>query len=487
MSSKLVKIVAAGKIPIIKRPAKYKTLMSRIKPWLRSRKLSGPYFLAAASISVIMLLGIYDYISKYVYVVHLNDRELGVVEDAKDIVGFVADLTNRCGELYGMRMEPGDKIALTKEYRPDCKPQPDLVRTAIRNQISFRTEAFMLKVDGIPLVPVNSEEDLEIVLDSVKASYSPEGVGVKVVEAFIIEDLELEACIVEPDKVLSPEVVAALLVEDQSAEPLQAELLPSSVWIRPFDSRQSDSPSALDTFFLAFPDASTEMDEQSLPKAEVNVQTVEEAIVFEEIPFSTEIVYDDEMWIVQSKIETPGQVGTKELVYHITRKNGVETGRTKVSERIIEEPVTRVEAHGTAKVPSVGSGQFVWPVEDGGAVTPGRGFSKYHTGIDIHAPAGTNVLAADSGVVWFSGRGGSQGNYLILYHGSFWTLYLHNSENLVSKGDRVDQGDVIARVGSTGRSSGPHLHFEVRLDDGSGEWHTYYQHKPIDPLRFFNP
>ena len=345
----------------------------------------------------------------------------------------------------------------------------------------------MLKIDGIPLVPVSSEEDLELVIDSLKASYSHDGGGVKVVDAFIVEDLELEACSVDPDKVLSPEGVAALLVEDQPADPLLAELLPSSAWRGSFDSRQSNSLSNLDAFFSAAPETPPEIEVQSLNKAEVHVKTLEEVTVYEEVPFSAEIVYDEEMWIVQSKITTPGQEGTKEIVYHITRNNGVETERTKVSERIIEEPVTQVEAHGTAKVPSVGSGQFVWPVEGGGAVTPGRGFSTYHTGIDIHAPVGTSVLAADSGVVWFSGRGGSQGNYLILYHGSFWTLYLHNNENLVSKGDSVNQGDVIARVGSTGRSSGPHLHFEVRLDDGSGEWHTYYQHKPIDPLRFFNP
>jgi murein DD-endopeptidase MepM/ murein hydrolase activator NlpD len=130
---------------------------------------------------------------------------------------------------------------------------------------------------------------------------------------------------------------------------------------------------------------------------------------------------------------------------------------------------------------------FIWPVEGGGEVTPGRGFSSWHTGIDINGATGTNIVAADSGVVWFSGRGGSQGNYLILYHGSFWTLYLHNQENLVKEGDAVQQGDVIATLGSTGRSTGPHLHFEIRHDDGSGEWLAYYQHKPLDPLKFFRP
>lgn len=490
MKPESVQYVPAGKRPKIKRPAKYKNILSKVKLWLRARKLSWPYFVVAASISVVMLLGIYDYMSNYVYVVLLNDQEVGVVDDAKEIEDFVAELTDLCVDLYGLEAEPGDKIVMIKEFRPDSNPQPDTVRAAIRNQISFRTEAFMIKVDGIPLVPVSSEEDLDLVIDSLKESYSRNDGEVKVIDAYIVEDLELEACSVEPDKVLSAEVVAALLTNDKEVQPLQAALLPFSPERSSFNSRQFNSyssPDYHDYHINAALGAPLEDDLQSLNTSSVNVKTLEEVTVFEEIPFSTEIVYDEEMWIVQSEVTTPGQVGRKEIVYHIIRENGVETERTKISEKILEEPVTQIKTQGSAQVPSVGSGQFVWPVQGVGEVTPGRGFSSYHTGIDIHADTGTNVLAADSGVVWFSGRGGSQGNYLILYHGSFWTLYLHNSVNLVSKGARVKQGEVIARVGSTGRSSGPHLHFEVRLDDGTGEWHTYYQHKPVDPLRFFRP
>jgi len=193
------------------------------------------------------------------------------------------------------------------------------------------------------------------------------------------------------------------------------------------------------------------------------------------------------MWIVDSEVQTKGEDGKKEITYHVTRENNEEIKRTKFTETIIKEPVNQVELYGTAQVPAKGTGKFIWPVEDGGEVTPGRGFSSWHTGIDIDTSAGTNVLAADNGIVWFSGYGRTQGNYLIIYHGSYWTLYLHNEVNLVSEADKVDKGDIVARVGSTGRTTGAHLHFEVRRDDGTGEWLTYYQHEPIDPLRFFRP
>ncbi len=486
MKPESVQSVPAGKRPKIKRPAKYKNLISRMQPRLRVKKLGWWYFVVAASISVVVLFGVYDYMSNYVYVVLLNDREVGIVDDVEEIEAFIAELADLCGDLYGMETEPGDEITMIKEFRPGSKPQPGTVRTAIRNELSFRAEAFMIKVDGIPLVPVRSEEALVMAINSLKQSYFSDDSRVKVVDVFIMEDLELEACLVNPEEVFSPEEVAALLMEDNEDQTLQTALLPASSDRGMFDSRKSNNDIAPEYLFGADLEIQTE-EKPQLNISGVNVKTLEEATVVEEIPFSTETVYDEEMWIVQNEIKVPGQPGKKEIVYYITRENGVEIDRIKISEKITEEPVTQVEAIGTARVPSVGSGQFVWPVQGGGEVTPGRGFSSYHTGIDIHAATGTNILAADSGVVWFSGRGGSQGNYMILYHGSYWTLYLHNSVNLASKGTRVEQGEVIAKVGSTGRSTGPHLHFEVRLDDGSGEWHTYYQHTPVDPLRFFRP
>ena len=86
-----------------------------------------------------------------------------------------------------------------------------------------------------------------------------------------------------------------------------------------------------------------------------------------------------------------------------------------------------------------------------------------HNGIDIGIPIGTPVKAADGGTVQFSGRMGTYGNLVIIDHGEgFTTYYGHNSQNLVSKGDKVHKGQTIAMSGNTGRSTGPHLHFEVR-------------------------
>ncbi len=96
---------------------------------------------------------------------------------------------------------------------------------------------------------------------------------------------------------------------------------------------------------------------------------------------------------------------------------------------------------------------------------PIDGKLRHHNGIDIAVPEGTSVASADSGRVVFSGHSSGYGNCIIIEHENGLTsLYAHNSLNLVKAGDIVDKGKTIALSGSTGRATGPHLHFEVRKD-----------------------
>ncbi len=95
-----------------------------------------------------------------------------------------------------------------------------------------------------------------------------------------------------------------------------------------------------------------------------------------------------------------------------------------------------------------------------------------HNGIDIAAPIGTKIKAATGGEVIYSGERPGYGKVVIIKNSAgLETIYAHNKENLVNQGDIVNQGDVIATVGITGRTTGPHVHFEVRINN-----------KPINPL-----
>lgn len=99
----------------------------------------------------------------------------------------------------------------------------------------------------------------------------------------------------------------------------------------------------------------------------------------------------------------------------------------------------------------------------GWRIHPKLGYRRLHAGIDFGAASGSPVKAADGGVVTFSGWKGGYGNAVIIDHGQgISTLYGHNSQLLVVVGQRINRGDIIALVGSTGLSTGPHIHFEVR-------------------------
>jgi murein DD-endopeptidase MepM/ murein hydrolase activator NlpD len=122
----------------------------------------------------------------------------------------------------------------------------------------------------------------------------------------------------------------------------------------------------------------------------------------------------------------------------------------------------------------IGKGKLGMPAR--GKITSrfGSRWGRMHQGIDIAAPTGQNIYAAKGGKVVFSGWRGNYGKLVIIDHGDgLSTYYGHNSRNLVSKGDRVDKGEVIAKVGSTGRSTGPHVHFEVRING-----------QPVNPLKW---
>ncbi len=127
-----------------------------------------------------------------------------------------------------------------------------------------------------------------------------------------------------------------------------------------------------------------------------------------------------------------------------------------------------------------GTGIFTFPTDGpltsgfGYRVHPILGYRRFHAGIDFGAPTGTPIRAADSGIILYAGWYGGYGNTVIVDHGGgISTLYAHASALYVTEGQAVQRGQVIAAVGSTGFSTGPHLHFEVRR---SGE--------PVDPLAF---
>ena len=150
----------------------------------------------------------------------------------------------------------------------------------------------------------------------------------------------------------------------------------------------------------------------------------------------------------------------------IARANGIrDVTQLRVGQRLLipGPPGASLSSIGRRRPPSDAPLRFAWPVR--GRLTSRFGLrgNRPHEGIDVGAPHGTPIFAAEAGRVIHSGRFGAYGKVVILKHaGAYRSVYAHARRLFVEKGDFVERGQKIAEVGATGRATGPHLHFEIR-------------------------
>ena len=180
----------------------------------------------------------------------------------------------------------------------------------------------------------------------------------------------------------------------------------------------------------------------------------------------------------EAELETvTGQIASKEDLIREYEGDLEEQNRVieelEAAVRRAEEAEKQSGTNGGTGRQTYDGGTFAWPCpgytrissEFGNRMHPTLGVVKFHNGIDMAAPAGTDILAAYDGTVISADYNSSMGNYVMIAHGdSLYTIYMHASALYVSTGDKVSKGDVIAAVGTTGRSTGNHLHFGVRLN-----------------------
>lgn len=189
------------------------------------------------------------------------------------------------------------------------------------------------------------------------------------------------------------------------------------------------------------------------------------------LKFKTEQVLNSNFEQGYTKVKQNGQTGLEEVTYEVTYVDGFEVERNVINRTTIKEPVNAVLEVGTLmpaqylnNVSGGNVGGFIWPV-DGGYISCEIWGYYNHTGTDIATKTGTAVRASADGTVIYSGWQRGYGYTVMINHGNgIKTLYAHNSALHVVAGQYVQQGQLIASVGSTGNSTGPHCHFEIIIN-----------------------
>ena len=215
----------------------------------------------------------------------------------------------------------------------------------------------------------------------------------------------------------------------------------------------------------------------TVPQPELTIMTVEQSTYEEEYFAEVEYVYNDNWYTTKSVVLQEQEAGYHEVTALITKRNGTEESREMIDEVVLKEPVKKIVEVGTQTPPT-----YIKPLSGGRQTSgfgrrkaPTKGASTNHRAIDWATPTGTAIWASSGGTVSVAGWQSGYGYVVYINHpDGNQTRYGHLSKILVSPGQKVKQGQKIALSGNTGRSTGPHLHFELRVNG-----------TPVNPYNYF--
>ena len=334
-----------------------------------------------------------------------------------------------------------------------------------------------VRINGESVGIVKDLDTMNGLLEDIKAQY----VNETTLSAEFVEDVQLDP-VYEAD-----EVATVSEIQDRLAENTTGETTYTVVSGDTFNAIAHANDMAISDLKALNPDVDVNRlrigdvlnVKEYIPK--LSVRTQDNVTYHESIPCPVTKVDDPNMYKGDTKILVQGVEGDSLVNATVTYVNGREKDREIHSTTTLSEPTTTTMAVGTKEKPKTASkGYYIWPAS--GKINSyfgGRyifGSNSYHSGIDIKVSYGQSIKAADGGTVTFSGYKGTYGYLVIIKHDNgTQTYYAHNSSLLVKAGDKVYQGQVIAKGGSTGRSTGNHCHFEVRVNG-----------KAVNPLNYLN-
>lgn len=382
-----------------------------------------------------------------------------------------AELERMTAQTLGHTYQIDDSLL---EYESGLLRRTDLMdsetyQETLSQKIGLVTSAYCLYVDGERIGATPYEGALEELQKQIKLSATNEGT----ISVTFAEDVEVKQEFVPTEDLMNLGYLAETLYSTKTEE-VSYTVSKGDTWSEIAEDHGLTSKELL-ALNPGYNIDKLSIGEELLLSASVPYLTmtvVQQERYVDTVPYKIEYTDSADLYKGDEKVVSAGQYGAADVVANVTYVNGTETERTLLSSVTLQNPVTEQRLKGTKERPTwLPTGSFRWPVNGrissrfGGRKSPGGIGSTNHKGLDIAAPYGTAVCAADGGTVTYSGWMRGYGYVVQIDHGNgYQTLYGHNSSLTCSVGQHVYKGQQIARVGSTGNSTGNHCHFEVRVN-----------------------
>lgn len=408
-----------------------------------------------------------------------NGRTLGIVKEQRDVLEILEMVSEE------LSLEYGSSIVIDPETDITFKPvisygkdidDADTVLRRFTYMGDIQAQAFAIVVDGERIATVESEKIAQDVLDSIKAMYTKDS-DAKYEYVGFAEDVKIEPYNTTLANVSSKS--AALKKIKSGGQQKVTYTVKSGDTLYGICDKlgvnlqelKKMNPKIKDTMTLHVGDKF--VTQQEIPL--ITVETVEVSVFAEAIDYKTVTKESSKYYKGETVVTQAGKKGKARVTARLTKHNGVTVDREDLSVETIKKPVNKIVVKGTKAVPAKkGTGTFMRPVNVGVYAGYGMRWGRMHYGLDYAAPTGTPIYAADGGTVTSAGWSGAYGYAIVIDHGANKkTLYAHCSRLFVSAGTKVYKGQHIAAVGSTGRSTGPHCHFEIFIN-GANVNPSYY-------------
>lgn len=401
------------------------------------------------------------------YVVSLNGAEIGKIRKTEDLDETIADIQRDLQSQFKVRMEVTTDFEVVESKAKDSEiiSEEDLL-DKVKTLVDYEATAYAIVVDNQKIGVLKTKEEADKVLETVKANYTSRYNKDELIDASFAENVKVEEINTKVSEISNVEKLTEYILTGTNEKVTYIIQDGDTLW-----DIAAGSEMTVEELQAANPDMVPEKirpgDELNLTVAKpfINVNVKRYNVAEEKIKYDTQYENVSYMYSDETKVKTSGQNGVSQVKSIVTEQNGVEIAREVVEENVITEPTTEVVLVGTqTPPPRYGTGTFINPLPASTISSRyGSRAGGFHYGIDMAKASGSSIKAADGGTVIFAGWYGSYGNLVEIDHGGgFTTRYAHCSSINVSVGSKVYQGQVIAAVGSTGFSTGPHLHFEVR-------------------------